>query len=327
MPFSNEGPNVVFTIQGLIEELEAAGVDFEIIAVDNMSHPYLQCKAGDREYPVRSRAYFYNEQKGRKISTWFFRTGRVKYYVYDDKQGHWNAKNFGISKSTGDYLFFVDAHCLMKRDSLAKMHQWLKDNWQEKKVGGLHAYINYMLDSRSLEYRVERKTFGYKFCTHQIDPVTKAAYPSKPYPVCVMSTCGMMCPRPVIDDLGPWSPELGIYGGGESYINWKQSTCGWTHWIHPEAWCWHWAEKRGYAWNWSDFTRNSMIAAYVVGGDDYLQEQVDARINKASPEHLYGLADDVREKCKADRDFVASRQIETFDEYIARWQANPGVWR
>lgn len=335
----NELPQVAFTAQALIEELDGF-CRYEIILVDNMSHDHVTVKAGDREYPAFSRNYFFNN--GKVMSTWFFRKGILKYFQYDVKQGHWNAKNFGLSKSQGKYVFFLDSHCIMKRDSLRKMLTWLKEvdgkeydhpstPGKKWRVGAVHAYINYMLDSRSLEYKPQRKTFGYQFCTHQMEVVQEnprlLRFPSKPYQVCVMSTCGMMTPRSVLDDLGAWHPEFGIYGGGESYINWKQSTCGYGHWIHPEAWCWHFADKRGYSWNHSDFVRNSFIAAYTVGGDKFLDQQVDQRVCKDNPNVIRALAEDVRTKCKADMEFVHSRQIIDFESYMDYWEAHPGIWK
>jgi len=345
IPFCDEGANVIFTTQAIIEELHG-WCNYEVILVDNMSHDHLEIKAGGREYTGYSRNYWENERTGRRLNTWFVRKGLVKYFQYDEKQGHWNAKNFGIAKSSGKYVFFLDAHCVMKRDSLRHMVAFL-DETEGKvlgirdgfpyRVGAVHAYINYILDSRCLEYRPQRKTFGYQFCTHQSEeyfvnsregvPRRALRFPTVPYQVCVMSTCAMMCRRSVLDQLGPWSPELGIYGGGESYINWKQSICGQGHWIVPQAWCWHFADKRGYSWNWTDFTRNSMIAAYVVGGEEFLQEQVDLRLKKSSPEVLESLAQDVREKCGPDRRNVENRQMVSFDRYMKYWEEHPGTWK
>lgn len=333
IPFCNEGPNIVFTIQSIIEELDGF-CKYEIIIVDNMSDEWIQCTAGyyecgnrkkpfikgDRTWPIRSRIYFSNPYKGRTINTMFFRKGIVKYYQYDQKLGHWNAKNFGISKSSGKYLFFLDGHCIMKRDSLKKMITWMNNT--KEPIGGLHAYICYMLDSRRLEYFPQKKTFGYRFCSAQPNK-------TEPYKVCVMSTCGMMCPRTVIEKLGAWHPEFGIYCGGESYINWKQSTCGYAHWIHPEAVCWHYAENRGYSWNYDDKVRNEFIAAYTVGGNKFLEEQSVQR--KAKPgsrvKAIELIANDVIIKCKDDRDFIKKNQVITFDEYIDWWEKNPGKWK
>ena len=318
MPYCNEVPQVIFTVQALVEELHGF-CDYEIILVDNLSDPIVTCKTETREWPVRSRN-FLNGPKG-PMNTWLFRQGFIKNLIFDDKKGHWNAKNYGIANSTGKYLFFLDAHCIMKRDSLRKMITFAEElDERKEKWGGIHAYINYMLDSHRLEYKVQRKTFSYQFCSAQPGR-------TEPYKVCVMSTCGMLSPRSVFDTLGPWHPELGIYGGGESYINWKQSTCGYHHWIHNEAECWHYAEKRGYAWNQTDFVRNSFIAAYVVGGDQFLDEQVALRKQKEREGVIDELAQYVREKCKPERDFIETQQVETFEQYITRWEANPGTWK
>jgi len=317
IPFCNEMPQIAFTVQSLIEELNGF-CKYEIIIIDNMSHEEIKCDAGGRKYPIQSRKYFYNSETKKTMSTWFFRKGIIKHIIYDEKQGHWNAKNAGIKASSGKYLFFLDSHCIMQRDSLRHMLNWI-ENFKEP-IGGLHAYICYMLDSHRLEYKPQRKTFGYQFCSAQPGK-------TEPYKVCVMSTCGMLTPRSVIDKLGGWHPELGIYGGGESYINWKQSTCGYGHYIHPKAVCWHYADKRGYSWNHTDYVRNSFIAAYVVGGEAFLNQQVEQRYKRDRKDIIDGLAKDVIEKCKEEREFIKKNQTISFEDYITWWEANPGKWK
>jgi len=354
IPFCNEMAQVALTIQSMVEELEGF-CDYEIIAVDNRSDDSLLCTAGQRavpvhgknffleghekfecyakprSYPMEQRNFFRRPDSGKILGTYLFRQGKIKYVIYDDKLSHWNAKNCGIANSTGKYLFFLDAHCIMKRDSVRKMVEFLR-NPPEEKIGGVHAYINYMLDSNCLEYRPQEKFFGYQFCSHQrdievVNGKRVAKFKTTPYKVCVMSTCGMMCPRTTIEELGAWNPELGIYGGGESYINWKQSTCGYPHWIHPDAWCWHFADKRGYSWNHTDYVRNSFIAAYCVGDEKWLNQQVELRSKKDRPAIVEQIAEDVRMTCAADRQFIASKQTQTFDEYIEYWLKHPGIWK
>ena len=342
IPFCNEDSNPVFTAQSINEELEGF-CKYEILLIDNQSDWYMDCtvknermpmmKGKERKFPIRCRAFFQgppeSKNDGSTIKTMFFRKGIMKYLQYDDKQSHWCAKNHGIKNSKGKYLFFVDAHCIMKRDSLRHMIKFLR-NPPEEKIGGVHAYINYMLDSRSLEYRPQKnKFFGYQFCTHQSEVYQdngerKLCFPTKPYKVCIMSTCGMMCPRTTIEDLGGWHPEFGIYCGGEGYINLKQSTCGYHHWIHPKAICWHWAEKRGYQYWHSDYVRNEMIAAYVNGGEEALQFCINGR---GASQAILNLADDVKEKCKEEYEYIKSRQVETLENYFNRWVATPGVWK
>lgn len=342
VPFANEGQNVVFTAQAINEEL-AGWCKYEIILIDNQSDWYINCsvknekmplmEGKERPYTIRSRAFFQgppgSKNDGSLISTMFFRKGIMKYLQYDKKQGHWNAKNHGIMNSRGKYLLFLDAHCIPNRDGIRHLVEFLR-NPPEEKIGGVHMYINYMLDSRSLEYRPQRdKFFGYQFCTHQQEEYfengqRKLRFPTKPYKVAVMSTCGMMCPRTTIEELGPWHPEFGIYCGGEGYMNFKQSTCGFHHWIHPKSICWHWAEKRGYQYWHSDFVRNEFIAAYINGGERALQYCVDGRGGSAA---VRAIADDVREKCREEHEYIKSLQVETLENYFSRWVAKPGVWK
>ena len=133
IPFCNEGQNVVFTIQSVIEELDGF-CKYEIIAIDNQSDWYIDCSVknehmplmngNERPYKIRSRAFFEgppgSKRAGNKIGTHFFRKGIVKYIQYDEKQGHWNAKNKGIEVSTGKFVLFLDAHCIMNRDGIRK---------------------------------------------------------------------------------------------------------------------------------------------------------------------------------------------------------------
>ena len=122
IPFCNEGSNVVFTIQSIIEELDGF-CRYEVIVIDNQSDWFIECsvknehmplmEGQERPYTMRSRAFFMgppgSKNEGATIGTMYFRKGIVKYVQYDDKQGHWNAKNKGIEVSTGKYLFFLDA--------------------------------------------------------------------------------------------------------------------------------------------------------------------------------------------------------------------------
>jgi glycosyltransferase involved in cell wall biosynthesis len=272
VPACNEYPQIFFTVQSLLNE----GAD-EVIVIGN--------KCTDKTTP-----YFSN-----------LRNPKVKYFVRDDKLSHWQAKNLGIEKSSGDVLFFCDAHCIIQ--GLQKLANFIKDG-----MGGVHCVINYMLDPHDLIYAIKPEKFGYSFCS--------APKSAEPYKVPVMSTCGMMVSRKVVEELGGWNTELGIYGGGESYLLWKHTTCGYDHWVCPKAHCWHYAEKRGYSWNYNDYVRNTFIAAYCIGGEQWLNQQVEQRKEKDRPNVIDGIADDVRTVCKADRDFIAGKQVKTFDDFV-----------
>lgn len=293
IPCCNEYPQVLFTVQSVVEELEHTGYEYEILVVSNRSTD-------------KTNEYF----TGLKSS--LTRNGRLRFFAYEDRLSHWQAKNLGVSEASGRHLFFLDAHCILGRDTMKHLIEFA-DGF-EGRLGGVHCLIRYMLDPHLLEYAVKDR-LQYRFCS--------ANGHTEPYEVPVMSTCGMLVPRSTFDEVGAWSPELGIYGGGEAYINWKMTTCGYEQWNHPQAICWHYADKRGYSWNYNDFVRNSFIAAYVVAGEDELEQEARNRLDykKDRPEVILPMRDDVMEKCKSDRDFVASRQVTTLDAVLKQWES------
>ena len=105
VPFVNEYPQVSFTLRSIIEELDDR-VDWEIIAINNYSQ-----KVADQKRP---------EDKGGEHVQNLARLhgGRLKYIKWDEKLSHWNAKNVGVAASSGKFLCFIDAHCIVGRNAL-----------------------------------------------------------------------------------------------------------------------------------------------------------------------------------------------------------------
>lgn len=284
IPYVNEYPQVCFTVQNLIEELK--GIDAEIITVSNLST--------DKSLTVLN-------------SSPYTRLGILKNIKADAKLGHWQAKNAGIDASSGDRLLFIDAHCIVQQGSIRRM-------LETKLEGTLHMNICYMLDPRKLNYKICESEMGYRFTVAPLDK-------TEAFQVPVMSTCGMMLERKLIDELGKWNPELGIYGGGENYMMYKIVTCGYKVMVHPKATLYHFADKRGYSWNYDDYVRNQFIAAYCVGDEEWLQKLIDMRCAKPNSNkvRINEIANDVRAKCAADRAFIASKQKMTMTEYFSKF--------
>lgn len=324
IPFCNEMPQVFFTAQSLYEQLEGH-YEYEIIAVDNRSDDKTKTVNDNRSSPDAKNNYFAHgyeketfgcyqkpwnhETKQRTAFRDSFLNGRVKRFIYDDKLSHWCAKNYGIMRSEGDLILFLDAHCILSRDAIKSVVEFLE---QSGETDIAHTLINYMLDSRSLEYAMAPEAFCYRFCTAQSQ--------SAPYKVPIMSTCGMIIRRTLLDKLGMWNPELGIYGGGEAYIGYKMGTCGCTHWIVPSAKCWHYAQDRGYSWNLMDWVRNNLIAAYCVGGEEWLNNMKNYLKQKNQiPNLLPQIAANVVLSCQKDRKFIEQHQVMSYNDYVKQW--------
>lgn len=287
----NERPHILYTVQSLIEELRGY-CKYEIIVVDNRSTD-------------RTEEFFkQNKEKG------------IKYIKYDDKKSHWNAKNAGINVATGKNLFFIDAHCIIGRDSLRKQIEFL-DNF-EGRIGGVHCYHHPMLMKyRTFEHYPKLK-YIFRFRRAQVGEKFK-----KPYEVAHMTTCGMMCPKSVFDELGGWNKHFGTRWGGEAYLNLKHATCGYPHYIHPDTHYYHYKHSYGYTFNVKDGYHNQMITPYTIGGEEQLKYFVDNLCKqkkvKSRPCFYDRAAESVKSNCKEDRDFIASKQVMTLADFYKKW--------
>jgi glycosyltransferase involved in cell wall biosynthesis len=285
----NEVPHIYYTIQSIIEGLDET-YEQEIIVVDNLSTDGLEQHF--RENPVNN----------------------VRYVKYSDKRSHWNAKNVGIKEAKSRNIFFIDGHCIIGRNSLKNLIDF-SDNFNGN-LGGVHCLHHYIGDnSREFEHRCRSAKFIYGFRRSQGF--------KEPYQVAHMSTCGMMVRKKTFDELGGWNKMLGVRWGGESYINLKHGTCGYPHYIHPKAHYYHYKHKYAYGFDGRNGYTNLMIPAYTVGGDEWLKFQTDHIIEKKGEVQrpcIYDrMADEVRNVCKEDRDFIASKQIMTLTEYYKKW--------
>lgn len=302
IPFVREYPQVAFTANNLFCELWRSGIDFEIIVVDNW------CKElADQQglQPDKGSDYMKAICEGR---SW------LKYLHYDKKLSHWQAKNLGVKNSTGQFLLFVDSHCIVSKNSIVEMFNFYK-KWHEQLHGTLHLPLAYMLEKPGLEliYKlvqdIEHGIVHYSFTRHRI----RNAVHRMP----CMSTCGMMMTRKIYNKLGGWPEELGIYGGGENFINFTLATMGYNINIFPADPLYHFADKRGYSWNYTDFHRNRIISSYMYGG--YHIAKLYAESTKGRPGVFNRILNEVVEKCQEHRDHVKESQVCSIEEWVRRW--------
>jgi len=305
IPFCNEYPQVLFTLQNIAQELRGR-VDFEVIAVDNY------CEQ------VKSLGYE-NDKSGEAVNAC---SGRInpwlKYLKYEKKLSHWQSKNLGVKHSTGDFLWFCDAHCIISRDSLFNMFQFYKENHRELN-GTLHLPLTYkILESHILIYKLvnnlSKGHLDYSFTGYRRN--------ESPYEVPCMSCCGVMMSREVYNKLGGWPPELGIYSGGEQFLNFSLAVMGMKKWIFPTEPLFHHGEKRGYCYVYDDYLRNKLIATYCYGGEDLCR--LFSENMKGKPEALKNIYQDVIAKCQPHRKHIANQQKISIQEWARKWKGEDG---
>ena len=300
IPYCNEYPQNVFTIQNIAQELQGR-VDFEIIAVNN--------------YCAQVKAQGWDEDAGGALIEAAARGCQwLKPMRYSDRLSHWQAKNQAVAASRGRFLFFVDAHCIVGRDSLYDMYRYYAAH-HERINGTIALPLTYkILEWRRLIYKLacdpEHGVYHYAFTPYRL------AYES--YQVPCMSTCGCMMSRALYDEVGGWPVELGIYGGGENFLNFTLAVMGKSVNIWPaDRPLHHHGEKRGYHWTGDDYTRNRIIATYMFGGTDLARRFTAAC--KGSQQVLQGICDEVLEKCAGHRALIESKQVMDIREWYAKW--------
>lgn len=304
IPFAQEHPQCAFTVQAIYCELRDK-CDFEIIVIDNYCPELQQQLDAKREKPDNGTGYL--SSLATDPRPW------LKYLSYSAKLSHWQAKNAGVAASNGEFLWFVDAHCIPSHGSLIDMFHYYQANHVSLQ-GSLHLPLSYMLEKPGLEltYKLitdrERGVVHYSFTRYQHARV--------PYPVPCMSTCGMMMSRELYHTLGGWPTELGIYGGGEHFINFTMAVLGKSINIFPAEPLYHYAAPRGYHWNYYDYHRNRCIATYIFGGREWAWRYIS---------HIEG-GDDLKQAiyesvakstaCMQHRSMISTRQIRTIDHWL-----------
>lgn len=322
IPFVQEWPQVAWTIMSIAEELRDR-VDFEIIAVSNWCQEVKDQIAnvwkkrgwppGEPE-PDRAHVQILGTSEREGVTHMF---PWLKATEYTDKLSHWQAKNKGVRElSTGKFLMFIDAHCLPERDSIYKAFQYYKDNY-ESLNGTLHLPLTYhILEAHKLIYKLvvnwETAEIHYSFTGYRDEP--------KPYEVPCMSTCGMMMTRELYDEVGGWPTELGIYGGGENFMNFTLAVLGKKKWIMSGGALHHHGDNRKYHYYRDDYIRNRAIATYIFGGEDLARTMVFKTKGRSSV--LTSIFNDVLNTCGEHRKLIKSKQIISIKDWVDRWQPN-----
>ena len=305
VPFVNEWPQIIFTLQSIAQDL-IGRVDFEVLAIDNF------CPEVEE---MAKKNPFYTRDKGGDVVKGSQRAsgGWLKHVEYTDKLSHWNAKRYAIEKSSGQVILFIDSHCVPDRDALYNQFRYYIENY-DKVNGSLHLPLTYkILDTTRLIYKLvynaEKEELGYSFTRYRDE--------AEPYEVPCMSTCGMMVSREIYDSIGGWSPELGIYGGGEQFFNFTLAVMGYSKYIMPGPALHHHGEERKYHWNFDDKVRNHCIAAYLYGGKAFAEKYM--LHSKGNPSVLQNIYKDVIEKCEGQRMVIKSKQVMSIHEWINNW--------
>ena len=279
----NEYPVILGTINTFLNELEYSGYEPEIIVVDNMSED--------------STAEILIDRYRR-----WTRCGLMKVIKYTEKASTWNAINAGYEQATGDFILIADAHISMRLGTSKLLidgcsaHSGL---WfpAVQLWGDIERIKRYQFD-----VRLEQKFWGDP-CPF----LPEGEDGTKPYPAAMGGACLLAAAHDEIEKFGLFDKAFGAYGGGEPYLCLKWWMLGSKVWLEPRALVRHafgtnarWIKNRysrtcrntvytrggvfkkqlypndeflayssGYRLPNMEFYYNFMLAAYLIGGEEW----------------------------------------------------------
>jgi glycosyltransferase involved in cell wall biosynthesis len=238
IPSRNELQNLLWTLQAAAADLE--GLDFELIPVLNKCHP---------------------DDFGKVAKYWPFQKGRCGQVIeYNEKASCWQARNAGAKVATGDYYLFLDSHVIPSPGSFKRLVAF-HDGWK----GVAHCGLQYWLEP------CEKTCWGYEWRPEKFWGNWTHKLPKPPtFDVPLSGTSSSLIDADLFWQIGGWHEKLGIYGGGEPYLDLLVQRYGHHVRMPPDCRLWHLTENRGYSWNSEDLHYNFLLTALVVGGLDYL---------------------------------------------------------
>ena len=295
-----EPHNLIWTLQACEEEFSQASFKYEYVIVVN---------GPEDENPLgQVHAYMWLLKK------WPWLGGYAR-LLYNSPGGIYQARNLGAAEANGEYLWFLDAHCMP-----VPGHYLRAFEFKRTFRGVYHMGLRYFLD------KPNRQVYGYRWKRDMFWGSWTRTPPVPPeYRILMDGGANLLIDRDIWFEIGGYNPGLGIYGGGEPYTDMKAQMYGYDVKSRPDTLYYHLAIVRGYHWFQTDMWTNFMITSYSLGGPKYFDLVYASYFEKCkdTPEWLATLnaardralsfAIPDHEKTKAEAKF-------TIDEVLDRWR-------
>jgi hypothetical protein len=336
IPFAGEYPQAIFTIQAIAQSL-LGKLDFEIIAVDNYCGELeaqwnnIDNKAAmNLEANLRRNEKDCNEAFRAAIKTVPLcprenRSGEaikasargnewLTYMEFDGRLSHWECKRLACEVAKADTFLFIDAHCIPSLGIDEMYRDYTGMDYCDQ--GTFHMPLTYkILEWHRLIYKmkVENEFYGYSFTGMDEDK-------KDPFEVPVMSCCGVMISREVLDRIGGWPEGMFAYGGGENFLNYSLAVTGMKKWIYPGVTLHHHGDRRDYHYTYDGTLKNRLLAHYLFGGAEKLGKL--ASVSKGRPEVLVSMADQIIRNAnyQAHRNIIKSNTTVGLDQWVEGYE-------
>ena len=315
IPYYQEHPQLIFTLQSIANELTYNEIEHQIILIDNSRSPQNE---DNENWELDSTLYVQHKKEHEMLLN-------VDVYKYTDTLSHWQAKNVGIEHAYGDILLFLDAHVIIYPGVLKKMIECFH-RLPEHSL--LHMPITYMLEDGkkdALIYELitdwDRGIVDYRFTKFNSD----AEYVEVP----CMSTCGMMVSKQTMrNKFNNWPSLLGSYSGGEQYINFVGAVLGIRKFVLNAGSLFHYAAPRSYELVYEDVYRNRAISARLYGGKElfntYLDNLTRVKRGKISPRIINKIRMELLENAEMQerRNYIKENSVIKIKDWTKEWNHN-----
>lgn len=210
-----------------------------------------------------------------------------------------NARNKAASGGKGDFIFFLDNHCIVE----PHYFEYALGTFDIRKADAVHSATLYT-PGLPLYYHyrltLERNFWGYQL---------KEAPSRNSYQIAAGAHGGWAIRRSVWQELGGYWYGFSGYGGEETYFDLKMAMLDKTNYLNPNMIHWHHHGMRAYERDRSDdFIKNMMMAANIIGGHEWARrvkngllilERRERPENERNIEKFYddALTDSAVEKC------------------------------
>jgi len=298
IPCRNEFPQVVFTVQSIINDLETflKPAEFEIIIMNN-------CPS-DEIYPRRALGGSVDY-----LSTRGMYWNRMLRFAYDPIAGNHSTRNKGAMLARGKYIFFSDAHMSYRRGFFKEMIKTIDE------TGGMaHGTIAW------LGAFPPGLSMGYQY-TMKLGEEIKGTWNNyklsdDPFFIPLQGHCCLGCKREQFIEFDGYPDYHRCYGGGEFYMDMKWWLFGSNVSVVPKAIGYHLCAPRGYSYHHDDYIHNVMAIGIALGADMWAERAYINWCKKGRKEVVDKLWEDAKKETKEDREFILGKAKTTFNQIL-----------
>ena len=300
IPCRNEFPQITFTVQSIINDLETflKPAEWEIIICNN-------CPS-DEIYPRRATGGSVDY-----LSTRGMYWNRALRFLYDPIAGNHSTRNKGALLARGKYIFFSDAHMSYRRGFFKEMIRAIDE------TGGLvHGTIGW------LGAYPPGLSMGYQY-TIKLGEEIKGTWNNYKladdyFYIPLQGHCCLGVLRKQFIEFDGYPAYHRCYGGGEFYLDMKWWLFGSRVSVAPQAIGYHLCAPRGYGYNLNDYKHNVLAIGLALGADEWAERAYINWCKKSESDKktMTALFNQAREETKEDREFILKKAKCTFNQLL-----------